>query len=120
MNRNLATLAAALLTGGAAVLFFSPSGCNRGSDPVGVERGSPALRGPNAYDTIKMCRISDEEGPVYFAHDLHADLVDPSGLKIRCVRCHHELKETPDRTPKGCSKCHLPHDHFEARDLLTM
>ncbi|MHC4597880.1 MAG: cytochrome c3 family protein [Planctomycetota bacterium] len=111
-------MTAALLASGAAVLFTALSGCRRGR-PVPDASNIP-LRGPNAYDVVKMCRFSDEEGPVWFAHALHADLVDANGVTIPCVRCHHELKKTPEKTPRACSKCHLAHDHFEARDLLTM
>jgi hypothetical protein len=117
MRRNTVLITAALLFGGAAVLFHGAGGCARGGAPTA---SGPAVEGPNAYDVVKMCRISDEEGPVHFAHALHADLVDAKGDTIPCLRCHHELEETPGATPRACFKCHLPHDHFEARDILTM
>ena len=121
MRRKRAILTAALLAGGAAAFFLCPSGCRRGG-PGGLHPApsNTPVRGPNVYDVIKMCRFSDEEGPVFFSHAVHADLVDTSGEVIPCFRCHHELKETPERTPRACSKCHLAHDHIEARDLLTM
>jgi hypothetical protein len=111
--------AAALLAGGAAVLIAGLSSCSS-VDDSGGGTGQVLTAGPGAYDVIKMCRFSDEEGPVFFAHRLHADLTDVEGNTVPCVRCHHELKTEPDRTPRGCSRCHLPHDHIEARELLTM
>jgi hypothetical protein len=67
--------------------------------------------GPNAYDVIEVCRFSDEDGPVYFAHARHADLVGTDGAGIRCVRCHHELEKTRGAVPRACYKCHPRHDH---------
>ncbi len=118
-----ACLAAVLLFGGAAALSGIAPGCQDrspsviGSPPAG---GGQEYSGPNAYDVVKMCRISDEEGPVYFAHAAHADLVDVRGGMISCGRCHHEIRTKPGLTPRACNKCHLQHDHYEARDILTM
>jgi hypothetical protein len=63
-----------------------------------------------AFDVIKLCRLTNEVGPVYFEHRLHADLRDGQGRRIACAACHHEVKDRPGAVPRGCSKCHLPHD----------
>ena len=105
----------------ATAALLTPGGCARGPADNEGEAGGPVprVRGPNAFDVVKMCRFSDEEGPVYFAHSVHADLVGTDGKRIPCERCHHELSKAPGRTPRACSSCHLSHDHYEARELLS-
>ncbi|MHC5035925.1 MAG: cytochrome c3 family protein [Planctomycetota bacterium] len=81
--------------------------------PVGGTGRPDPLSSPGAFDIIKMSRFSDEAGPVYFAHALHADLTDIQGNPIPCVRCHHDLRSPEIPVPMGCATCHLPHDHSE-------
>jgi hypothetical protein len=121
MSRRWTALAIAAAAGIAAAASLSPGGC--ATSPGERDAGGPGdgvrSRGPNAYDVVKMCRFSDEEGPVYFAHAVHADLAAADGTPVSCSRCHHELADSPGRTPRACSSCHLSHDHYEARELLS-
>ena len=79
-------------------------------EPADAGGAAFPLTGPNAYDTLKTSRFSIEVGPVYFAHDLHADLRDTHGAAIACVRCHHTLKKEPGPPPTACSSCHRGQD----------
>lgn len=83
--------------------------CARSAAPT-----TTAPTGPGAYDVIKLGRISDEIGPVYFAHGLHADLKDLGGRTIACERCHAVAPGCAGTPPRGCANCHLPHDHTNA------
>jgi hypothetical protein len=94
----------------AVIAAVAVAGCAR-ERPPGASPPEPAFEGPNAFDVIKVCRFSDEHGPVYFAHALHADLTDVAGKRITCVRCHHDLEASEVSVPRGCAGCHLPHEH---------
>ena len=104
-------LAAAILLAGCADRPTSSPNPPPRPAPVGDKADLFEMRGPNAYDVIKLSRFSDESGPVYFSHALHADLIDVEGKQIACVRCHHELKSPDVKAPRGCDKCHLQHRH---------
>ena len=73
--------------------------------PEGRAAG-PAVSTPNAYDVVKMGRLGERMGPIYFAHALHADLPDLDGKIIPCAWCHFEECGPPRR----CGECHLPHN----------
>ena len=94
----------------AAIAAGALAGCVRGR-PAETAPPGPVFEGPNAFDVIKVCRFSDEHGPVYFAHALHADLRDAEGNRIACLRCHHDLETPGVAAPRGCANCHLPHEH---------
>lgn len=110
-----------------ATLLVLVIGCGKGGPPEAppgiVARPDAALAearaAPGAFDVLKLCRFSDEEGPVYFAHDLHARLTDADGETVTCVRCHHTLAQAPDEPPFRCSTCHPNHDHAKPGILST-
>ena len=104
-----ASAAAGLLAACAAAALAGIAGClSHDAAPAGGEAAAPAPPpgGPNAFETLKLSRFSREVGPVYFAHELHADLLDSNGRRISCVRCHHQWKPESGEPARGCTSCH--------------
>jgi hypothetical protein len=113
--RRALVLSAAVLPALVALPLGGAFGCSSPHPPR--DSAAPAASAPasepdlpGAFDTLKLVRFSRQVGPVYFAHDLHADLLDRRGAPIACVRCHHRLKSDPALPPQGCSSCHLGED----------
>ncbi len=86
------------ILGVAAVLAGAFFACSRVPP---APRGKP---GPGAFDVVKMGRFGIRQGPIYFAHDLHADLPGLDGRTLPCSACHFETCGPPRR----CGECHLP------------
>ena len=97
-------------------------GCQRVPPPTGDRASTvPSVEATNALDTLKLCRFSDEEGPVHFTHRLHADLrALDDGLFISCDRCHHDMKTHGARIPRSCSSCHVQHGGPNPTGIQTL
>ncbi len=103
----------------ALLLLAVLSACSRAPGPV-FSAMDANRAAPGAFDVLKLCRFSDEEGPVYFAHSLHADLRSLDGERIACVRCHHDQATHGSPVPLSCSRCHVQHDKPYTRPAQTI
>ena len=88
-----------------ACAFFALRGITPGPVQGQEEPAAKAQsQGPGAFDVVKMGRHGGRMGPVYFAHEVHADLPGQDGKNIACSACHRDACGSPRR----CGECHVP------------